>query len=199
MVALRSDPLIPGTNVAGVSPQPDGSFTVIGVPAAGEYRVLVGPLLTSATPPDSTPTPVPPALQSLYVKSIRMGDIDVLNDRLHLENLSRDPLLIVIGSNPGKLDGQTLNNRQQPVGGMTVVLVHDNGLRYRVNEKTAVSDTAGRFEFQNVPPGNYKLFAWDSVEPGAWQDPDFMRSYESRGIPVHIDEGASASQNIAIP
>jgi hypothetical protein len=192
-IVLRSDPLIPGTNVAGVSPQPDGSFTITGVPASGDYRVLVAPLLASATPPDGTPTPVPPALQKLYVKSIRMGDVDVLNDRLHLENLSRDPMMIVIGSNPGSLEGHTA------VGGMTVVLVHDDGLRFRVNEKSAVSDASGKFEIQNIPPGNYKLFAWESVEPGAWQDPDFMRPFESRGVPVQIKEGTSTTQNISIP
>ena len=197
-VVLRSDPLIPGVSVTGVSSQADGTFTITGVPASGDYRVLVTPLLTSATPPGSTPATIPPALQSLYVKSIRMGDVDVLNDRLHLENLSRDPLLIVLGSNPGKLEGHTMNVRRQPVGGMTVVLAHDSGLRYRVNEKVSVSDASGRFEFQNVPPGNYKLFAWETVEPGAWQDPDFMRPFEASGVPVHIDESASVNQDIAI-
>jgi len=197
-VALRSDPLIAGMTVAGVSPQPDGTFTLTGVPASGDYRVIVVPILTSATPPDSAPTVIPPAMQSLYVKSIRMGDVDVLNDRLHLESLSREPMIIVIGSNPGALNGRVLNDRQQPVSGSSVVLVHDNGLRYRVNEKTTFSDPAGRYEFQNVPPGNYKLFAWERIEPGAWQDPDFMRTFESRGVPIRVDEGGRVTADVSL-
>ena len=61
------------------------------------------------------------------------------------------------------------------------------------------TDSIGAFVFRDIPPGNYKLFAWESVESGAWQDPDFMRPFESRGIPVHIEEGASVSQNISVP
>jgi hypothetical protein len=184
--------------VGGVSPRPDGTFTLSGVPAAGDYRVIVAPILTSATPPDSTPTVIPPAFQNLYVKSIRMGDVDVLNDRLHLETLPREPMIIVIGSNPGRIEGRVVNDRQQAVSGTTVVLIHDNGLRYRVNEKTAFSDASGHFEFQGVPPGNYKLFSWETVEPGSWQDPDFMRPFESRGVPVHVDEGGRVSMDVVV-
>ena len=190
-VALRSDPLIAGVTVGAVSPQPDGTFTISGVPAAGDYRVIVAPLLTSVTPPDSTPPVLSPVFQNLYVKSIRIGDLDVLNDRLRLESLSREPMVIVIGSNPGAVEG-----RAAPA--TTVVLVHDNGLRYRVNEKTTVSDASGRFEFQNVPPGNYRLFGWERVEPGAWQDPDFMRPFENRGVPVHVDEGKRVAVDVVV-
>ena len=197
-VALRSDPLIAGVTVAGVSPQPDGTFTLSGVPAAGDYRVIVAPILTSATPPDSTPPVIPPAFQNLYVKSIRMGEVDVLNDRLHLENLPREPMVIVIGSNPGILEGRVVDDRQQPVSGTAVVLIHDNGLRYRVNEKSTFSDASGRYEFQNVPPGNYKLFAWQRVEPGAWQDPDFMRPFESHAVPVRVDEGGRVLAEVTV-
>jgi hypothetical protein len=65
-----------------------------------------------------------------------------------------------------------------------------------VNEKFVFSDTSGRFEFRNVPPGNYKLFAWESIDRGAWQDPEFMRAFETRGVPVRIEEGVRASVNV---
>jgi len=199
-IGLRTDPLLPGAAVYAVSPSPDGTFTIGVAPAAGppvgEYRVLVTPILASPTPPESTPNPVPAQYQNLYVKSIRMGDVDVLNDRLRLNNQPQDPLTIVIGSNPGTLSGRVVDGGNQPVSAITVVLVHDNGLRYRVNEKTTSSDSAGQFDFQSVPPGNYKLFAWDSVERGAWQDPEFMRPFESQGIPVRIDEGVKISVTV---
>jgi hypothetical protein len=91
-------------------------------------------------------------------------------------------LLIVIGTNPGSVRGKAMP-------GSTVVLIHDNALRYRVNEKTSTADAAGNFAFENIAPGNYKAFAWEIVERGIWQDPNFMRSQEERGVPVHVDEG----------
>ena len=52
------------------------------------------------------PPVIPAVFQNLYVKSIRIGELDVLNDRLHLETLPRDPMIIVLGSNPGRLAGE---------------------------------------------------------------------------------------------
>jgi hypothetical protein len=204
-VALRTDPLLPNTTNTGVTVKLDGSFaipdpsagtqSVPGIPA-GDYRVLVTPLLAPPTPDEVTPPTLPPVLQNFYVKSIRLGDADVLNDPLRLQDQPRDPLTIVIGTRPGALEGRVVDDRQQPVAGTTVVLIHDNSLRYHVNERFSFSDVSGRFEFQNVAPGNYKLFAWESIDRGAWQDPEFMRGFESRGLPVRIEEGARASLSI---
>ncbi len=190
-IGLRTDPLSPGATTYTTPVQADGSFTIPangpnGGPAnnagplAGDYRVLVNPILTPPT--DSGILGVPPQFQSYYVKSIRMGDVDLLNDTLHLTSQPSDPLLIVIGTNPGSVHG-----RAKP--GSTVVLIHDNALRYHVNEKTSTADAAGNFAFENVAPGNYKAFAWETVERGIWQDLNFMRSQEERGVPVHVDEG----------
>jgi hypothetical protein len=49
-----------------------------------------------------------------------------------------------------------------------------------------------------VVPGDYKAFAWENVEIGAWQDPDFMRMYEDRGKPVHIPESGAASSELRL-
>jgi len=199
-VGLRTDPLLPYGPTYGGPVQPDGSFTLpSGTPLqVGDYRVTVTPILTAPTPPDSTPPVVPAALQNLYVKSIRMGDVDVLNDRLHLQRQPEEPLTIVIGTNPGKLSGRVVDNRQQPFASATLVLVHNDNLRYRVNEKTTTSDASGRFEFQNVPPGDYKLFAWEAIDRGEWQDPDFMLPFENRGVAVRIEEGKQASVEVTV-
>ncbi len=40
--------------------------------------------------------------------------------------------------------------------------------------------------FDHIRPGVYKLIAWDDTEPGAWDDPDFRKPYESRATEVTI-------------
>ena len=37
-----------------------------------------------------------------------------------------------------------------------------------------------------------------TVNDGDWQDPDFMRAFESRGTPVRVVEGAAAPIQLAI-
>ena len=46
------------------------------------------------------------------------------------------------------------------------------------------------FTIHGVRPGEYKIYAWEIVEPGAYQDPDFIKPYESAGEAVSIKESA---------
>jgi hypothetical protein len=202
-VTVRTDPLLPGAPSFNVTPAPDGSFAIpasqanssaqVVAPPAGEYRVLVTPILIPPLPPDGNPPSLPAAVQNAYVKSITFGGTDVLNDRLRLQSPTDDQLLIVIGTKPAAVEGRVLDNQQQPAAGATVVLVHDDALRYRVNEKFTSADSGGRFQLENVPPGSYKLFAWDSIEKAAWNDPALMQEYERFATPIRLVEDAKMS------
>jgi hypothetical protein len=55
--------------------------------------------------------------------------------------------------------------------------------------QTTTSDASGQFTFKTVTPGDYRVFAWEEAEYGAWMDPDFMKPQESRGEAVSIAEG----------
>jgi hypothetical protein len=39
-----------------------------------------------------------------------------------------------------------------------------------------------------LPPGDYKLFAWEELEGESFKDPDFLKTFESRGKPVRVRE-----------
>jgi hypothetical protein len=56
--------------------------------------------------------------------------------------------------------------------------------------KTASTDEAGQFLIEGVPPGDYRLFAWENVPEFAWRDPAFMREIEERGRALRITEGS---------
>ena len=43
---------------------------------------------------------------------------------------------------------------------------------------------AGGFTFKSLTPGEYRVYAWEEAEYGAWMDPDFMKPLESRGEAV---------------
>jgi hypothetical protein len=59
-----------------------------------------------------------------------------------------------------------------------------------------LTDASGRFQFQRIPPGEYKLLAWEDVEENFWQDPDFIRKYDDRGRSVRIDAGTKENFEI---
>ena len=53
---------------------------------------------------------------------------------------------------------------------------------------------------KGLKPGEYKLLAWEDVPWGAYQDPEFLKPFESRAQAVKLDDSAKqAVQLKAIP
>ena len=130
-----------------------------------------------------------------------MGNADILNDGLHLNARPENPIEVVVGLNAGAIEGTVVNARQELLANRTVVLVPDVRLRQRSDLYRNVStNTNGRFQIKGLTPGTYKLFAWERVESGAWQDPEFMRAFEGSGKSVQVNEGSNESLQLeAIP
>jgi len=190
-ITLRRDPpLAESLTSVYDAPLPDGSFTIY--TSAGDFRINIAPVL-NLTPSGFT-QPLWTAFQNTYVKSIRLGDADILNGILKLDREPSTTLEVVIATNPGALDGQVM----RPVADLPVILLPDIRRRSELY-RTTTTDGSGRFHFDRVPPGDYKVFSWEEVEDGAWFDPDFMRANESRGIPVRIREGRTENVRIEQP
>ena len=170
-VFLRPDPLIPQLTPVPSRTDPDGRFTV-GAVIPFEYRVEV--------------TGLP---RNHYVRSARLGEADVLNSLLRLDGPPRGMLEVDIGTDPGTLEAIVRDERQSLVPGVRVVLVPDPARRLRSDLfRTATADADGRIRMEGVPPGDYTLFAWEEVEEGAWQDPNFLSIYQPLGRAIRIGE-----------
>ena len=88
----------------------------------------------------------------------------------------------------------SLTLERSPSPCSTVVLIPEGGIRFRVDHRFTVTDASGRFRIERIPPGDYKVFAWKNIENGAWQDPDFVRPYESSGKLIHIKEAQTGQR-----
>ena len=158
---------------------PDGSFVLSA--GLGDFRVDIAPFLNIGM---RFPIQLPQALQNAYVKSMRLGNVDVLNNGLHLEKRPEERLEVVLSMNAGTVEGAA------GVPDVSVVLLPN--VRQRTDlYRTATTDPGGRFRFDKVPPGDYKLFAWTEVETDAWYDTEFMKNYENRGVALTVREGTT--------
>jgi hypothetical protein len=167
--------------------------------AQGDYHIYVNPIFTALQ--GANPVNAAPQWLGAYVKSMKLGDVDVMNGGLHLERAPEGPLSIVIGANPGALQGQVLNDRREPSVGAVVTLFANNPADrlYRTDMyKVTSTDTAGRFLLQGLRPGDYRVFAWENIEKGTWIDSTFLRQYEERGATVRIEEGQALNANFAV-
>jgi protocatechuate 3,4-dioxygenase beta subunit len=133
--------------------------------------------------------------EGFYVKSVSLGP-EAQDFRsaagIDLTKGATAPLEILIGANAGQVSGAVLDEKSQPAAGAMVVLVPQERDRREVFQlyKTAATDQYGRFTIRSVEPGEYKVFAWEDIEVGAYMDPDFIKPVESRGEPVSIKENS---------
>jgi hypothetical protein len=160
----------------------DGSFTFKDVGAL-EYRVRV--------------TGLP---QGTYLQAGRMDTSDALNAPFTVDSPGSQ-LQLQLGFAPGRVSGTISDERGTAAPGVQAVLVPDEARRGRSDAFFAVTtDQNGQYAFNNVPPGRYKLFAWEDIPAGAYQYPDFIRLFEERGQSITVNaNGAITADARLIP
>jgi protocatechuate 3,4-dioxygenase beta subunit len=182
-INLRSD--APQGGPAGPPPsgavQPNGTFTLPQV-GPGDYRIMVGGIP-----------------QNHYVKVARFGSVDVLNQGLRVSGQPSGQLETLVSPNTASIEGSVVDDKQRPAINVTVVLVPDGSFRQRFDLYRVVStDANGRFRLQGITPADYRLFAWEDVEQGAWQDPEFIRLYQDYGKAYRFTEGSQTTVDLRL-
>jgi hypothetical protein len=163
----------------GAQVKPDGTFVIQNL-YDGNYRLHVGGFP-----------------EEYYVKSARLGGMDVLETGLNISHgQALGQLEVTLTLDGGRVDGTVLRE-QKPFGGALVVLVPDPPLRnHEELFSFKRSDGLGRFSMLGLPPGDFKLFAWEPVEEVNFNDPDYIKPYEDHGTRVHIEE--KKQQNVQL-
>jgi hypothetical protein len=164
---------IPTTN-------PDGSFRMDSV-IPGEYRVAVQGL-----PPD------------FYVKDIQYNQNDALNKPLEYSGRDNGSLEVAVSSGAVQINGSATDDKSSPAPGVTIVLIPDQHRDRTDLYKNTTTDSTDRYSIRGVPPGDYKLFAWNSIAPFDWFDPAILGRDESRGKPVHVLESSNQTVDLKV-
>ena len=148
-----------------VAVQADGQFIVNGI-FPGDYVLEISNLP-----------------QDIYLKATRFQNAGLERPLTIGTQPPANPLQILLGSDGGHMQAQS-----QP--GANFVLVPDAARRGRREQyRVAAAGNDGRVTIRGIPPGNYKLFAWEDLEPNAYLNADYLQVYEDRGLPVRISPG----------
>jgi len=156
----------------------DGSFEWPDVPPGRYYVQMVGNSGSN---------------QDWFVKSVQAGGRDV-SDAGFSVNGGLIVMDLVVSGNGSVVDGAVTDSAGQPVSNAVVVAVPEARWREREDRyRRAVSDQGGRFSLHGVRPGDYTLFAWESVDSDACLNAEFLKTYEGQGTPLRVHEGERKS------
>jgi hypothetical protein len=167
-----------GTTAQSRPSSADGTFRIDNI-WQGEYRLALAGL---------------PA--GYYVKEARLGDVDVWNGSFKFSGADTRTLNIVISPSTGQVDGTVTNNQGQVVPGARVVLIPDQNRDRAELFRPVTADPGGHFNIAAVAPGDYKLAAWEAIEPYAFFDRELLKQSDDIGKSIHVTESSKQTINV---
>jgi protocatechuate 3,4-dioxygenase beta subunit len=171
--------LVPGGYPPGRGPietetKPDGSFAAHNV-VPGIWDIDVGPVPSGG-----------------FIKAMRLGEQDVLTEDMTIEPTTRESLHVVVSTRGAVVSGTVTVPQGLNRSARARVLLAPSGKYAQVLSFYAETsaDESGHFEFKGVTPGKYKLYAFEELQPAAYDDPGYLKAYEKLSEAFDVAEGA---------
>jgi hypothetical protein len=139
--------------------------------------------------------------QDCYLANVSYGGFDSTQGEIKVRHSTDSSLEITYSTRGARVQGAVSDSDGLPSAGVSVVLVPDVTQRGDARlYRSAQTDQRGQFIIRGIKPGDYKLFSWQEVEDGAWEDPDFLKPFEDQGQTVTLQSGDTKSfKLVAIP
>ena len=134
-----------------------------------------------------------------YIKEVQFGEIVLPDHLLHAKRGITARLDITISTKGARLQGVVVNGESLPVAGVWVVAVPEESKRsLRYLYKSVTTDQYGRYDLRGLAPGKYRIFAWDGVLLGEWEDPEFLKTNGAKGVTVEMRDGDKKSADLQL-
>ena len=143
---------------------------------------------------------VNPLPDGFYIKSMRYGDQDVLDEEMNLEIGNRPALEIVVSARAATVEGSVLVEAGGAKRTRGLVLLAPAEPKDRVLSyyERVSADADGHFRIKNVTPGRYRLFAFDELAPDEHQDANLLKPWLEQTEVFEIGESAVVKRDVAI-
>jgi hypothetical protein len=164
-------PLQPAPTVTSVSVS-DGTFEV-GSSLEGKYRFSLGPLR-----------------DNYYVSDALLDGVRITNGILSFSKDATSEVTFTL-SQGGEIQGTVVDKKNQPVSQAQGILLPDPLPETIPFSQNLAANASGRFTAAGIPPGNYRIYFWESVEPSQFFDRELLQSSAGQALSVHVEKGPS--------
>ena len=132
-----------------------------------------------------------------YLKSVKLAGREMPDATLDL-NYGGGQVDVVLAPTAGDVTGTVQNSRGEPAASVQVTAVPASGSLRRDMNKLVTTDASGNFTLHNLPPGDYKIFAWEEVETNAWMDRDYRQPFESQSASAKVQESTTPTVTLRL-
>jgi hypothetical protein len=165
---------------ASVKPDSSGAFTFPAGMAPSQYEVRL-----DALPPGT------------YVKSIRYGDQDALHGPLDLTGGAAGSLDVALSSKVAAITGKVKNAKDEAAAGV-LVTAWPRKPGFAGGVHSAPTDQNGNFAIADLGPGDYYVAAWEDIDPGLADTPEFLARFQTDAVAATLAEGGRASADVSM-
>jgi hypothetical protein len=132
-----------------------------------------------------------------YLKSVKLAGREMPDATLDL-NYGGGQVDVVLAPAAGDLTGTVQNARGEPAASVQVTAVPVSGSLRRDMNKLVTTDASGNFTLHGLPPGDYKIFAWEQVDANAWMDRDYRQPFENLAASAKVQESTSPTVTLRL-
>jgi hypothetical protein len=110
---------------------------------------------------------------------------------------SSSRMLDLVFATGAKVAGTIASTDNNPEPGVTVVLAPEKRLAFLADPfRTATTDQNGRYQIQGLRPGSYRVYAFEHLEPGAYEDEDWLKGFADRAQTLRISEATQETLDL---
>jgi len=132
-----------------------------------------------------------------YLKSVKLAGREMPDATLDL-SYGGGPIDVVLAPTAGDVTGSVQNARNEAATGVQVTIVPTTFSLRRDMNKLVTTDASGNFTLHGLPPGDYKVFAWEDVETNAWMDRDYRQPFENLSASVRVQESTTPTVTLRL-
>ncbi len=159
---------------------PDGTYKLPSVPP-GIWDIEAGPVPKGG-----------------YMKSMLLGDQDVLTEEMKITSSTAAPLNIVIATDGATLEGQVTSAAGDPVQAPVVLMPAGRFQDVVSFRRYVFSNEKGRYRILGLMPGAYKLYSLEDFDARSEEDFESLKPLAKSAVAVELKEGEKTSQDLKL-
>ncbi|MGA7413643.1 MAG: carboxypeptidase-like regulatory domain-containing protein [Bryobacteraceae bacterium] len=135
-----------------------------------------------------------------YLKAIAIQGVESHDGTVDLTSGNPLPVTIVLSTHGAKLQGRVeTDSDHEDHSSWKVELIPDftDHALFDFGNQTASVDQNGSFTFETIPPGSYKLYAFEKIAEEVWGNPDFLKQLQADSQTISLN--ADQSAHVTVP